>query len=320
MLWLLLVGNPHMPIEVYEFYIGETAEESWVEVQGYVDSEESLKLVTSQCTVALKPGLNWDDGLVVLDTSTLEGPLCFDPISDTIKILDTLDQVWCWFDYGPEGYSCGQSSCTPPPGFSMAMSPNMNWWYPDPTPTPGAHNDDWERDTNTIEGTVRDAGTGEPIQGARVFFRGSMSLCHSPDTHLVYSGTDGSYWTYIAPGWNRLTYTVSAPGYDTLRDSLEYHCNWVHLEMDIYLNKTGTSESPGEEKAYLRLSPNPSPGLLKLSWSKGPQDVFIYDVLGREIKALPGELGYAEINLPPGVYLVSRGKERIRAIVKSNRR
>jgi len=75
----------------------------------------------------------------------------------------------------------------------------------------------------------------------------------------------------------------------------------------------------GENADYLRLFPNPSPGLLKLSWSRGPQDVFIYDVLGRELKALPGELGYAELNLPPGVYIVKRGEQRIRAVVRTDR-
>ncbi|MEO0249990.1 MAG: hypothetical protein ABIN58_10780, partial [candidate division WOR-3 bacterium] len=247
------------------------------------------------------------------------GPLCLGEISDTIIILDSLNQMLCWFEYGPNGSSCGQSSCAPPPGYSMAISPSLNWWYPDATPTPGADNDDWDADINTIEGVVFDAETGDPIQDAQLLFRGSMSICHPPDTHLVYSGPDGSYWSYIGPGWNRLIYTISAPGYDTLQDSLEYNCNWVHLEQDMYLNKTGVSESPGEEKAYLRLFPNPSPGLLKLSWSKGPGDVFIYDVLGREMRALPGELGYAEISLPPGVYFIKREEQTIRAIVRSDR-
>ncbi len=101
-------------------------------------------------------------------------------------------------------------------------------------------------------------------------------------------------------------------------DSLDIPYNFVHLEQDIYLYSLGTSES-GEKTDYLRLFPNPTPGLLKLSWSKGPQDVFIYDVLGREMAALPGELGYAEVKLPPGVYFISRGKETIRAVVRSDR-
>jgi len=318
MLWLLLVGNPHWPIEVSEFYVGEMAEESWVEVTSYESALYGFRVVTSQCTVGIKPG-SGGDYRFVLDTSTLEGPLCLDAVSDTIIILDSLDQMWCWFEYGPEGSSCGQSSCAPSPGYSMAMSPSLDWWYPDLTPTPGADNDDWDADINTIEGFVYDAETGDPIEGACLFFRGSMSLCHPPDTHLVYSGPDGSYWTYIGPAYNALSYAVSAEGYSTLMDTIVYNCNWVHLEQDMYLTKTGTSESHGEERAYLKLFPNPSPGLLKLSWSKGPQDVFIYDVLGREVKALPGELGYAEINLPPGVYFVSRGEQRIRAVVRSDR-
>ncbi|MGB9589296.1 MAG: hypothetical protein ACP5QG_06225 [candidate division WOR-3 bacterium] len=41
------------------------------------------------------------------------------------------------------------------------------------------------------------------------------------------------------------------------------------------------------EEAFLKVWPNLTPGTLRISWSKGPADILIYDVMGRETDALP---------------------------------
>ena len=322
--FLLLVGNPGPPLAEFREIVTAPDSVEFVELtlsllKGYTIDLSDCFIVTPGCTTHFKEGATVEgDVPFVLDTSLLEAPISLPDSTGFIRMVGP-EGIYGWLDYSPNERACGSRTRTPPPGqSSSSRGMGWRWWYYDATPTPGAGNDDMDADTNIIWGHVYDGETGQPIGGAQVDFGIDLG-CFYPNYDTVHteSQPDGSYsvGAGVAPSYARVY--VRHDGYgDWFMDSLDIPYNFVHLEQDIYLYSLGATEASSSPAPFLRLYPNPTPGLLKLSWLKGPQDVFIYDVLGREVKALPGELGYAEVNLPPGVYFVKRGEQRIRAIVK----
>jgi len=86
----------------------------------------------------------------------------------------------------------------------------------------------------------------------------------------------------------------------------------------VELHYVGVAEGIARPGEYLAAFPNPSPGVMRLSWSPGPTPVVVYDVMGRVMENLPGEAGSANLSLPAGVYLVKRGDKTIRAVVRTD--
>ncbi|MEO0211463.1 MAG: hypothetical protein ABIN66_06370 [candidate division WOR-3 bacterium] len=337
MFLFILLGNPlPPPIPINEFAVAPDSLERielynptsrQIDLSGYSlwiwghDFDTTLYV---QEGVVIPPG-----GLVVLDESNLTGHPYLNDSAGGIHLTPPDTNVYTYFVvyYSPDWAYCHIPSSYPPPEgqSACAVFGESDWfissYYLDTTPSFGQANDDLGK--NTISGFVRNGVTGEPIGGAEVHVHLLYSPCFSEQ--LDYYDTtdlDGTYYIELPMGRNRLEVRVNATGYYQYfhPETLLLPYNFYDLSLEIYLEPIVGQDEVISSGVFLKIYPNPSPGILKISWSKGPQDVFIYDVLGREIKALPGELGYAEINLPPGVYLVSRGKERIRAIVKSNRR
>ena len=328
MLWLLLVGNPSLPFYINEIMVAPDSLEFAEMGSEFYQDMTGFKVITRSDTVQFKDGIVVDWGeIIVLDTSVLMGHLSLNDDMDTIKIVDPEGRDgYLFFNYSPSpSYGSCYSAVTPPGGLSAALFDSgdgffAHYYYMDSTPTPGLPNDDRDGE-NRLYGLVLDQETGLPVSGATVYLHLQDHPCgyFYPQDLTDATDTAGYYEIVYGPGRTLGIITTTAAGYETETDTLELPYNFVQIEHSIYLYPVDVAEGRGEPRPFLRLFPNPTPGLLKLSWSKGPQDVLIYDVLGREMTALPGELGGAEINLPPGVYFISRGKETIRAVVKSDK-
>ncbi len=336
MAFLILLGNPlPSPIPINEFAVAPDSMEkielynptiSQIDLSGYrvsISSQEGSILLRVNNGVVIPPG-----GLVVLDETNMSGhPSMNDTLGEIlISSPDTGSYNYFLVMYSTSYIYCDIPSSYPPPeGYSAcAVIGEHDWtfssYYLDETPSFGETNDDLG--TNTISGFVRDKSTGEPIQGAEVYVRLLLYPCFTNQRdYYGYTGEDGDYRIELPMGRNRLEVRVNAVGYYPYfhPETLLLPYNFYDISLDIYLEPLLGQEEGISSEAFLSIFPNPSPGLLKISWSKGPVDVFVYDVLGREAKSLPGELGYAELNLPPGVYFIKRGEQRIRAVVRSDR-
>lgn len=335
MLFFILLGNPlPSPIPISEFAVAPDSMEkielynptnSPIDLSGYRvwiwgDGSYTLRV---QEGVVISAG-----GIVVLDENNLTGHPYLNDSEGGIQVSSPDPNIYTYFmvHYSPDWAYCDIPSSYPPPDgqSACAVIGEPDWtfssYYLDKTPSFGQSNDDLG--TNTISGSVRNKLTGKPIQNAQVHVHLLYYPCFT-DQRDYYDTTaeDGSYHIELPMGRNRLEVRVNATGYYQYfhPETLLLPYNFYDLGLDVELEPIVGQEEGFSSGTYLRLFRNPTPGLLRLSWSKGPQDVFIYDVLGREMTALPGELGGAEINLPPGVYFISRDKETIRAVVKSDR-
>jgi len=326
MFLLVLLGNPAPEMMVNELSVAPDTSEG-IEITGVFGPYDlsGWTVMTDLCTTAVKQGVIMDgcDQPFFINSELLEGELHLGDTAGFFKLVDTAGAIWIDFEYYPGNESCEYGTVAPPWGWSASHFDNgISWYfYRDSTPTPGEPNDDL--DTNRIYGVVRDGETGDPILGAEVFVYLTDYCCAYywvyPRDYYDTTDASGFFSMDICPTKTNVALIwAEASGYaysDT--DSIEIVCNFVHIEHNIYLYPAGVTERSGDPASFLTVFPNPSPGILKLVWSPGPDPVAIYDVLGRSVKSLPGDLGEATISLEPGVYLVKRGNKTVRAILKS---
>ena len=333
MLLFILLENPlPPPIPIHEFAVAPDSLERMelfnptsypIDLSGYrvyIWSHEGSTNLWVMNGVVIPPG-----GLVVLDENNLTGHPSMNDTLGGIQIASPDTGVYTSFlVMYSTGYAyCDIPSSYPPPDgqSACAVLGEQDWafssYYLDETPSFGQPNDNLG--TNTISGFVKDKSTDEPIQNAEVHVHLLCCPCFTDQRdYYDYTEGDGSYYLELPMGRIELEVITSASGYYSYfhPETLLIPYNFYDLTLDIYMEPIVGQEEEIPSEVFLKIYPNPSPGLLKISWSKGPQDVFIYDVLGREVKTLPGEIGGAEINLLPGVYLVNRGEETIRATIR----
>ncbi len=263
---------------------------------------------------------------VVIDRSVLTGDFWLPDDSGFVSFDDLYQSV-----YYPGPATPWQPAPTPPSYYSTAKFhcyilngeyQLMTDWYIDPTPTPGAPNDDYPG--CIVTGMVFDV-LDEPLSGALVtatitdYASGTFPELPVYINRTTYTDIDGSYiLDSLLPSHYDICVAANGHMPDTQNVGRLY-CMQPVTGVNFYLS-TGIAEN-SEHEAVLGsfVRPNPFRSALHITMRDPVERIEIYDVTGKLMRRIDNErmetyLSVDGQDLPRGVYFVALREQRLKVI------